>query len=67
MHWITDVYHACKFTYSNVHILRKTCDLWILSGKSCRYGAGWFSLRKDQDQMNIDSFASKKKFKRFST
>nr|YP_009446161.1 RNA polymerase beta' subunit [Lupinus westianus]ATY40586.1 RNA polymerase beta' subunit [Lupinus westianus]UBK10475.1 RNA polymerase beta'' subunit [Lupinus westianus var. aridorum] len=61
MHWSTDVYHACKFTYSNVHILPKTSHLWILSGRSCRYGAGCFSLRKDQDQMNIDSFASEKK------
>ncbi|KAE9589016.1 putative DNA-directed RNA polymerase [Lupinus albus] len=61
MHWSTNVYHACKFTYSNVHILLKTSHLWILSGRSCRYGAGWFSLRKDQDQMNIDSFASEKK------
>ncbi|KAF1862797.1 hypothetical protein Lal_00040065 [Lupinus albus] len=41
MHWSTNVYHACKFTYSNV---------W------CRL----VSLRKDQDQMNIDSFASGK-------
>ncbi|KAF1862864.1 hypothetical protein Lal_00039993 [Lupinus albus] len=60
MHWSTNVYHACKFTYSNVHILLKTSHLWILLGRSCRYGAGWFSLRKDQDQMNIDSFASGK-------
>lgn len=60
MHWSTDVYHAPEFTYSNVHILPKTSHLWILSGRSCRYGAGSFSLRKDQDQMNIDSFSSGK-------
>nr|UVF31024.1 RNA polymerase beta'' subunit [Genista tridentata subsp. tridentata] len=60
MHWSTDVYHAPEFTYSNVHILPKTSHLWTLSGRSCRYGAGSFSLRKDQDQMNIDSFSSGK-------
>nr|YP_010511967.1 RNA polymerase beta'' subunit [Amburana cearensis]UXL83291.1 RNA polymerase beta'' subunit [Amburana cearensis] len=56
IHWSTDVYHASEFTYSNVHILPKTSHLWILSGRSCRSGAGYFSLRKDQDQMNIHSF-----------
>nr|YP_010891069.1 RNA polymerase beta'' subunit [Erythrina sandwicensis]WJK72519.1 RNA polymerase beta'' subunit [Erythrina sandwicensis] len=53
MHWSTDVYHASEFRYSNVHILPKTSHLWILSGKSYRFGSGSFSIRKDQDQMNI--------------
>nr|YP_010162797.1 RNA polymerase beta'' subunit [Hardenbergia violacea]QRI60506.1 RNA polymerase beta'' subunit [Hardenbergia violacea] len=53
MHWSTDVYHASEFRYSNVHILPKTSHLWILSGKSYRSGSVSFSLRKDQDQMNI--------------
>nr|UEN67549.1 RNA polymerase beta subunit [Sophora davidii] len=55
MHWSTDVYHASEFTYSNVHILPKTSHLWILSGRSCKSSAVSFSLRKDQDQMNIHS------------
>ncbi|KAL5749445.1 hypothetical protein ACOSP7_024048 [Xanthoceras sorbifolium] len=38
MHWSTDVYHAPKFTSSNVHFLPKTSHLWILSGGSCRSG-----------------------------
>nr|YP_010864749.1 RNA polymerase beta'' subunit [Indigofera pendula]WGS97980.1 RNA polymerase beta'' subunit [Indigofera pendula] len=58
MHWSTDVYHASEFTYSNVHILPKTSHLWILSGRSCRSGAVSFSLRKDQDQMNIHSLST---------
>nr|YP_010396137.1 RNA polymerase beta'' subunit [Mucuna sempervirens]QTG39908.1 RNA polymerase beta'' subunit [Mucuna sempervirens]QVY57427.1 RNA polymerase beta'' subunit [Mucuna sempervirens]UQJ74214.1 RNA polymerase beta'' subunit [Mucuna sempervirens] len=53
MHWSTDVYHASEFRYSNVHILPKTSHLWILSGRSYRSGSVSFSLRKDQDQMNI--------------
>ena len=58
MHWSTDVYHASEFRYSNVHILPKTSHLWILSGRSCRSGAVSFSLRKDQDQMNIHSLST---------
>nr|YP_009768161.1 RNA polymerase beta'' subunit [Indigofera linifolia]QIS98779.1 RNA polymerase beta'' subunit [Indigofera linifolia] len=58
MHWSTDVYHASEFTYSNVHILPKTSHLWILSGRSCRSGTVSFSLRKDQDQMNIHSLST---------
>nr|UJH19781.1 RNA polymerase beta'' subunit [Azadirachta indica var. siamensis] len=57
MHWSTDVYHAPKFTYSNVHLLPKTSHLWILSGGSCRSSAVSFSLHKDQDQMNIHSLS----------
>nr|YP_010864666.1 RNA polymerase beta'' subunit [Indigofera linnaei]WGS97814.1 RNA polymerase beta'' subunit [Indigofera linnaei]WGS97897.1 RNA polymerase beta'' subunit [Indigofera linnaei] len=58
MHWSTGVYHASEFTYSNVHILPKTSHLWILSGRSCRSGTVSFSLRKDQDQMNIHSLST---------
>ncbi|RZC75665.1 hypothetical protein C5167_051152 [Papaver somniferum] len=32
MHWSTDVYHAPKYTYGNIHLLPKTSHLWILSG-----------------------------------
>nr|YP_010042473.1 RNA polymerase beta'' subunit [Thermopsis turkestanica]QPB69703.1 RNA polymerase beta'' subunit [Thermopsis turkestanica]QWW33820.1 RNA polymerase beta'' subunit [Thermopsis alpina]QWW33904.1 RNA polymerase beta'' subunit [Thermopsis lanceolata]QWW33988.1 RNA polymerase beta'' subunit [Thermopsis turkestanica] len=62
MHWSTDVYHASEFTYSNVHILPKTSHLWILSGRSCRSGAVSFSLRKDQDQMNINSLSTGERY-----
>nr|YP_010514144.1 RNA polymerase beta'' subunit [Strongylodon macrobotrys]UXL85797.1 RNA polymerase beta'' subunit [Strongylodon macrobotrys] len=61
MHWSTDVYHASEFRYSNVHILSKTSHLWILSGKSYRYGSGSFSIRKDQDQMNIHYLSTGKR------
>nr|YP_010163295.1 RNA polymerase beta'' subunit [Kotschya aeschynomenoides]QRI61087.1 RNA polymerase beta'' subunit [Kotschya aeschynomenoides] len=52
MHWSTDVYHLSEFQFSNIHILPKTSHLWILSGKSYRWSALFFSLFKDQDQMN---------------
>nr|YP_009111656.1 RNA polymerase beta' subunit [Apios americana]AHI95785.1 RNA polymerase beta' subunit [Apios americana] len=58
MHWSTDVYHASEFRYSNVHILPKTSHLWILSGRLYRSGSVSFSLRKDEDQMNIDSLST---------
>lgn len=61
MHWSTDVYHASEFMYSNVHILPKTSHLWILSGKSCRYDAIDFLLRRDQDQINIHSLSTGKR------
>nr|YP_010566775.1 RNA polymerase beta subunit [Medicago rigiduloides]UZC32418.1 RNA polymerase beta subunit [Medicago rigiduloides] len=61
MHWSTDVYHASEFLYSNVHILPKTSHLWILSGKSCRSDTIHFLLRKDQDQINIDSLSTGKR------
>nr|YP_010565864.1 RNA polymerase beta subunit [Medicago turbinata]UZC30444.1 RNA polymerase beta subunit [Medicago turbinata] len=60
MHWSTDVYHASEFLDSNVHILPKTSHLWILSGKSCRSDTIHFLLRKDQDQINIDSLSTGK-------
>nr|YP_009771249.1 RNA polymerase beta'' subunit [Smithia erubescens]QIT01951.1 RNA polymerase beta'' subunit [Smithia erubescens] len=52
MHWSTDVYHLSEFKFSNIHILPKTSYLWILSGKSYRWSALFFSLFKDQDQIN---------------
>nr|AIJ28281.1 RNA polymerase beta' subunit [Trifolium pratense] len=61
MHWSTDVYHASEFMYSNVHILPKTSHLWILSGKSCRSDTIHFLLRKDQDQINLDSLSNGKR------
>nr|YP_009109932.1 RNA polymerase beta' subunit [Trifolium strictum]AIJ28399.1 RNA polymerase beta' subunit [Trifolium strictum] len=61
MHWSTDVYHASEFMYSNVHILPKTSHLWILSGKSCRSDTIHFLLRKDQDQIHIDSLSNGKR------
>nr|YP_009141417.1 RNA polymerase beta' subunit [Lathyrus odoratus]AIL55943.1 RNA polymerase beta' subunit [Lathyrus odoratus] len=60
MHWSTDVYHASEFIYSNVHILPKTSHLWILSGKSCRSNTIHFLLRKDQDQITMDSLSNGK-------
>nr|YP_010163129.1 RNA polymerase beta'' subunit [Psophocarpus tetragonolobus]QRI60921.1 RNA polymerase beta'' subunit [Psophocarpus tetragonolobus] len=61
MHWSIDVYHASEFRYSNVHILPKTSHLWILSGKSYRFGSGSFSIRKDQDQMNIHYLSTRER------
>ncbi|CAI8598610.1 unnamed protein product [Vicia faba] len=60
MHWSTDVYHTSQFIYSNVHILPKTSHLWILSGKSCRSNTIHFLLRKDQDQVTMDSLSNGK-------
>nr|YP_010016463.1 RNA polymerase beta'' subunit [Crotalaria pallida]QOJ44406.1 RNA polymerase beta'' subunit [Crotalaria pallida] len=62
MHWNTNVYHGSEFIYSNVHILSKTSHLWILSGKSCGSKSEFFSLRKDQDQMNINSLSIGKRY-----
>nr|YP_010595672.1 RNA polymerase beta subunit [Semecarpus reticulatus]WAJ58594.1 RNA polymerase beta subunit [Semecarpus reticulatus] len=62
MHWSTDVYHAPKFTYSNVHLLPKTSHLWILSGGSCRSSVVSFSLHTDQDEINIDSLSGERRF-----
>ncbi|KAL2894714.1 DNA-directed RNA polymerase subunit beta'' [Bienertia sinuspersici] len=57
VHWSTDVYHASEFTYGNVHLLPKISHLWILSGKPCRSSVVPFSLSKDQDQINTNSFS----------
>ena len=62
MHWSTDVSHAPKFTYSNVHLLPKTSHLWILSGGSCRSSVVSFSLHTDQDEINIDSLSVERRF-----
>nr|QXJ41802.1 RNA polymerase beta'' subunit [Rhododendron concinnum] len=61
MHWSTDVYHAPKFPYGNVHLLPKTSHLWILSGGPCRFSIASFSLHKDQDQMNAHSLSVKRR------
>ncbi len=61
MHWSTDVYHAPKFPYGNVHLLPKTSHLWILSGGPCRFSIASFSLHKDQDQMNAHSLSAKRR------
>lgn len=61
MHWSTDVYHAPKFPYGNVHLLPKTSHLWILSGGPCRFSIASFSLQKDQDQTNAHSLSVKRK------
>nr|YP_010873914.1 RNA polymerase beta'' subunit [Justicia grossa]WGV35304.1 RNA polymerase beta'' subunit [Justicia grossa] len=52
MHWSTDVYHALKFTYGNVHLLPKTSHLWILLGGPRRSSLVSLALHKDQDQMS---------------
>nr|QHN54011.1 RNA polymerase beta'' subunit [Aglaonema costatum] len=57
MHWSTDVYHAPKYTYGNVHLLPKTSHLWILAVGTCRSSIVCFSLHKDQDQINVHSFS----------
>nr|YP_009708706.1 RNA polymerase beta'' subunit [Taxillus vestitus]QEV86315.1 RNA polymerase beta'' subunit [Taxillus vestitus] len=62
MHWSTDVYHAPEFTYSNVHLLPKTSNLWILSGGPCRSTVAPLLLHKDQDQMKVFSRSVERKF-----
>nr|YP_009859789.1 RpoC2 [Silene kiusiana]AWX05916.1 RpoC2 [Silene kiusiana] len=66
MHWSTDVYHAPKFTYGNVHLLPKASHLWILSGKPYRSSVVSFSLHKDQDQTTGNSFSFEQKIYNFS-
>ena len=61
MHWSTDVYHAPEFTYSNVHLLPKTSNLWILSGVPCQSTVAGL-LHKDQDQMKVYSRSVERKF-----
>nr|QBF57896.1 RNA polymerase beta' subunit [Neottia japonica] len=62
MHWSTDGYHAPKYAYSNVHLLPKTSHLWILAGGICRSNIVSFSLHKDQDQMNANSFSVEERY-----
>nr|WEV85086.1 RNA polymerase beta'' subunit [Cymbidium atropurpureum] len=62
MHWSTDGYHAPEYTYSNVHLLPKTSHLWILAGDLCRSKIGSFSLHKDQDQFNTNSFSLEERY-----
>uniref|UniRef100_UPI00315D318E RNA polymerase beta'' subunit n=1 Tax=Bulbophyllum farreri TaxID=2487458 RepID=UPI00315D318E len=62
MHWSTDGYHAPEYTYSNVHLLPKTSHLWILAGGLCRSNIVSFSLHKDQDQMNANSFSLEERY-----
>nr|UOF76057.1 RNA polymerase beta'' subunit [Calanthe arcuata] len=62
MHWSTDGYHATEYPYSNVHLLPKTSHLWILAGGLCRSNIVSFSLHKDQDQMNANSFSLEERY-----
>nr|YP_010974621.1 RNA polymerase beta'' subunit [Amyema quandang]WNR57073.1 RNA polymerase beta'' subunit [Amyema quandang] len=62
MHWSTDVYHAPEFTYSNVHLLPKTSNLWILSGGPYRSTVALLLLHKDQDQMKVYSRSVERNF-----
>nr|YP_010528558.1 RNA polymerase beta'' subunit [Acriopsis javanica]UXW65449.1 RNA polymerase beta'' subunit [Acriopsis javanica]UXW65602.1 RNA polymerase beta'' subunit [Acriopsis javanica] len=62
MHWSTDGYHAPEYTYSNVHLLPKTSHLWILAGSLCRSNIVSFSLHKDQDQFNTNSFSFEERY-----
>nr|YP_010178331.1 RNA polymerase beta'' subunit [Phragmipedium besseae]QUV74360.1 RNA polymerase beta'' subunit [Phragmipedium besseae] len=62
MHWSTDVHHAPEYPYSNVHLLPKTSHLWILAGGLCRSSIVSFSLHKDQDQMNSNSFSVEERY-----
>nr|YP_010711685.1 RNA polymerase beta'' subunit [Corydalis heterocarpa]WDA92340.1 RNA polymerase beta'' subunit [Corydalis heterocarpa] len=61
MHWSTDVYHAAESTYGNVHLLPKPSHLWILSGGLRRSGRAPFSLRQNQDQMNVRSLSAERR------
>nr|YP_010539908.1 RNA polymerase beta'' subunit [Coelogyne ventricosa]UYF14216.1 RNA polymerase beta'' subunit [Coelogyne ventricosa] len=62
MHWSTDGYHASEYPYGNVHLLPKTSHLWILAGGLCRSNIVSFSLHKDQDQMNANSFSLEERY-----
>nr|UYF13593.1 RNA polymerase beta'' subunit [Coelogyne imbricata] len=62
MHWSTNGYHAPEYPYSNVHLLPKTSHLWILAGGLCRSNIVSFSLHKDQDQMNANSFSLEERY-----
>nr|YP_010980482.1 RNA polymerase beta'' subunit [Phaius philippinensis]WOC84921.1 RNA polymerase beta'' subunit [Phaius philippinensis] len=62
MHWSTDGYHVTEYPYSNVHLLPKTSHLWILAGGLCRSNIVSFSLHKDQDQMNANSFSLEERY-----
>nr|YP_010604940.1 RNA polymerase beta'' subunit [Paphiopedilum vietnamense]WAN79950.1 RNA polymerase beta'' subunit [Paphiopedilum vietnamense] len=62
MHWSTDVHHAPEYPYSNVHLVPKTSHLWILAGGLCRSSIVSFSLHKDQDQMNSNSFSVEERY-----
>nr|WOC81417.1 RNA polymerase beta'' subunit [Calanthe sp. Liu 9414] len=62
MHWSTDGYHATEYPYSNVHLLPKTSHLWILAGGLCRSNIVSFSLHKNQDQMNANSFSLEERY-----
>uniref|UniRef100_A0AAU7ANC2 DNA-directed RNA polymerase n=1 Tax=Triphora wagneri TaxID=2594492 RepID=A0AAU7ANC2_9ASPA len=62
MHWSNDGYHAPEYPYSNVHLLPKTSHLWILAGVLCRSNIVSFSLHKDQDQTNANSFSVEERY-----
>ena len=62
LHWSTDVYHVPKCRDSNVLLLPKTSHLWILAGSPCRSDEVSFSVHKDQDQMNVDSFSVEERY-----
>nr|YP_010980218.1 RNA polymerase beta'' subunit [Phaius antoninae]WOC84569.1 RNA polymerase beta'' subunit [Phaius antoninae] len=62
MHWSTDGYHVTEYPYSNVHLLPKTSHLWILAGGLCKSNIVSFSLHKDQDQMNANSFSLEERY-----
>ncbi|CAN4076679.1 unnamed protein product [Withania somnifera] len=62
MHRSTDVSHAPKFTYGNVHLLPKTSHLWILLGGPCGSGLVYLSIHKDRDQMNAHSLSGKRRY-----
>nr|QWW93171.1 RNA polymerase beta'' subunit [Lunularia cruciata] len=32
MHWSTKVRHASEYIHSNIHLILKTCHIWVLSG-----------------------------------
>ncbi|KAK3022671.1 hypothetical protein RJ639_045437, partial [Escallonia herrerae] len=61
MHRNTNVYHAPKFTYGNVHLLPKTSHLWILLGEPCRSSLISLLIHKDQDQMKAHSLSVKRR------
>ncbi|KAK3012270.1 hypothetical protein RJ639_012181, partial [Escallonia herrerae] len=54
MHWNTNVYHAPKFTYGNVHLLPKTRE-------PCRSNLISLSIHKDPDQMKAHSLSFKRR------
>nr|ART87652.1 RpoC2 [Tsuga ulleungensis] len=59
MHWSTNVYNAPEYAHGNVHSIRRTGYLWILSGGIYGSGIVPFPFHKHQDQVDVQLFVAK--------